>query len=184
MIIRAGIMNREIPATVVLSGNPSRVTYRDGDCLEMTISFKPPDNIAGKSCILKVVDIQFYSSVNWDSTHQLRSFVVTANLTQPYGFCSFNNLEPENPVPIPVGAYVQNDGLNQVIGLISFSYVDHTNKQGVTGVMKGSYPRCLVDIPRGPYPLILRLYNSFDSVPSNDDFVQMSVIMEIVPVED
>lgn len=176
-------MDPEIPATVVVSGNPSQVAYRDGYCLEMTISFKPPENIAGKSCLLKVVDLSLYSPVGWFATHQLRSFVLTVNLTQPYGFCSFNNLEPDNPIPPPPGAYVQEDGLNQVIGMFTPSYIDQTHKTGMTAYMKGSYPRCLVDIPHGPYPLTFRLYNAFDTISVDDDFLQLSVIMEILPVE-
>lgn len=160
-------------ATVLFSGPAS---LNDGH-LESTFNFKPPSNISGRSCYLKVTNVAAMVT-GVESITAFNTYFITMDLPQPFSYATVN-YEISQATPADKRMRIQ-DGRNNVVAIYSSAGVKTTDG-GYNDSSPYNFPRILVEIPDGPQYVKVGMWKAAGTITSA--ISQLTVMFELTPVD-
>lgn len=177
-------------ATVVFSGpgfNPitggtaPNFTYQN--YAEFTTSFRPPSNISGRSCYLKVTNICCMARGADEQNVQLDEFntyFLTCDLPQPYSFASINDT-----TDALTGTMINRLGRNKVVAVfMTGGAIKADATQWVFAPAEANLlgqSRILVEIPNGPQTITFQLWKATEKM--TQELNSMTIVCEITPID-
>lgn len=165
-------------ATVIFSG-PAYL--KNNAYAELTTTFRPPSNVNGRSCYLKVTNICCLTAAG--PLDPFNVYFLTCDLPQPYSYASIN----ENDIPgiTSTPTMFNPGGRNRVI---------HTFTTGGDIEPHTSHylywpPECqitdpiriLVEIPNGPQSITFQLWKATEAV--THALTNMTIMAELTPID-
>jgi hypothetical protein len=131
-----------IPSNVIVGGS---TTISRGAC-SYEFLFNPPENVAGKVCILSVYHLSLDSNADNDWVSSKPVFVELNGFSQSSSFVSVND-----PIPPAQTVYIGNLG-----------FAETTNTPILIGVYRRNEPmqknEIIVSVPTGPTVLTVNAY--------------------------
>jgi len=155
----------------------------NGSCAELKTIFRPPSNIYGRSCYLKVTNVCCMQAGTLGENVQLDEFNVyflTCDLPQPYSFASIN--DQSSAVP---GSLINQMTRNRVISTFMTGGAfepdaGHWVFAPSEGQVNGP-TRILVEIPNGPQEITFQVWKANELM--TDSLRVLAITCEITPID-
>jgi len=169
-------------ATVVFSG--PALNPQGQNCAEFTTIFRPPSNISGRSCYLKITNLCCMARGSLGENvliDDFNTYFLTCDLPQPCSSASINDVNGALE-----GTMINRQGKNRVVATFMSGGVVTTGS-GSTPVYRPAEAmvlgptRILVDIPNGPQTITFQLWKATEKMV--DSLNNLTIMCEITPVD-
>lgn len=152
-----------------------------GSHVEFTTSFRPPQNIRGRSCYLKVTNCTVTAADNAPLL-PFKTYFVTMDLPQSSSFASINSHVTQ--VTPTDGSLVSSLGPNRVVHCFSTGghIVVGAAPVFYSGMQSSQSPRILVEIPNGPQDVTVGLYLAKGAI-ALAEYSNLTIMFEVTPID-
>lgn len=162
-----------VPTATVLLGGPVNLQGTYGT---MTVPFRPPPNVAGRTCYLRVVNASLMGKDHFIAS--VDTYYITMDLTQSMSYASMNHAI--GGTTAEPGAFVCQDTPNQVVAMMTTGRQTGADTEFL-GMILGEQPRILVDIPEGPQYVTINVYRGNGALVTG--IPHLALFMEITPID-